>query len=62
MLDGVSLHIGGGYWGTLGVSVFKENGLFLNPCRATAFVWGKIFNILLKKSLFLIVSFFIRDC
>ena len=38
VLDGVALQVGGGYWGTLGVSIFKENGLFLNPCRATAYV------------------------
>lgn len=46
VLDGVSMHVGCGYWGTIGVSIFKKGGLFLNPCRATAYVINNFKNLL----------------
>ena len=56
MLDGVSLHIGGGYWGTLGVSVFKENGLFLNPC-GLLHLYGEKYLTFYSKNLYFLLSF-----
>ena len=46
VLDGVSMHVGAGYWGTIGVSIFKKNGLFLNPSSTTAYVIININHIL----------------
>lgn len=38
VVDGIPIHIGGGYSGLLAAPLFKEGGLLLSPSKANAFV------------------------
>lgn len=38
VVDGIPIHIGGGYFGLLATPLFKEGGLLLSPSKASAFV------------------------
>ena len=37
-VDGIAIHIGGGYFGLISTAIFKEDGLILNPSLTSAFV------------------------